>query len=172
MQQTCLLCGRAFALKKYLSRHIQTVHGDKIHQCTKCNKFYRSIKTFREHNCPTVSDNDKEKFTCLICDKVFVKETYMKRHMKTHRNKNDATEDLVFICEICAKHFDTHRNLLRHRRMHSAQTVYSCDQCDRQFMRKDSLDSHLAVAHSHANEEVGIFLGQSIFQRSTHPEIK
>lgn len=146
-QYKCTLCQKKFALKKYLSRHIQAVHERKK-SCPKCNKSYHCDKEYREHNCSGVPDSEKEKYPCLLCNKTFFRESYIKKHMKLHAPiKESEGGDELFICEICAKTFKTSRNLKRHKRTHS-QLSYPCDKCDKSFTRSDTLNHHVIVEHS------------------------
>lgn len=49
----------------------------------------------------------------------------------------------------CEKAFDTHFKLIRHRRIHSSERPYLCPYCERSFLRKDHLTSHVHI-HSHS----------------------
>ncbi|KAI4464468.1 finger putative transcription factor family-related [Holotrichia oblita] len=146
-QYKCTLCDKKFALKKYLSRHMQSVHERK-RSCSKCNKTYHSEKECKEHNCPEIPDSEKEKYPCLHCNKTFFRESYIKRHMKLHAPiKQPVTvRNEFFICEMCAKTFKTARNLSRHKKTHT-EISFPCDKCDKSFTRSDSLNHHKIVEH-------------------------
>ncbi|KAI4464477.1 zinc finger and btb domain-containing [Holotrichia oblita] len=146
-QYKCTLCDKKFALKKYLSRHMQSVHERK-RSCSKCNKTYHSEKECKEHNCPEIPDSEKEKYPCLHCNKTFFRESYIKRHMKLHSPiKQPVTvRNEFFICEMCAKTFKTARNLSRHKKTHT-EISFPCDKCDKSFTRSDSLNHHKIVEH-------------------------
>ncbi|GJQ84102.1 hypothetical protein Trydic_g12077 [Trypoxylus dichotomus] len=146
-QLKCTLCDKQFPLKKYLSRHMQSVH-DRKRSCPKCDKTYHSDKEVKEHNCSGISEIEKEKFPCLLCNKTFYRESYIKKHMKLHAPIKQAVtvKDELYICEICAKTFRTARNLARHKKTHF-QTSFACDKCDKSFTRLDTLNHHVIVEH-------------------------
>nr|XP_022918955.1 zinc finger protein 271-like isoform X1 [Onthophagus taurus] len=147
MHQKCPFCSKTFSLKKYLSRHILVMHGKK-YQCVNCKKNCTSEKLLQEHNC--LNTPDKDKFTCMFCNKKFAKESYMKKHLKTHSRKRDAStpKSGEFVCEVCAKTFDSLRNLRRHTVFHLTKDNFPCNQCDKKFSRRDTLRSHISVYHS------------------------
>lgn len=141
------MCNRKFSLKKYLSRHIKAIHYKKF-QCKNCMKTYFSNKETKEHNCPAVPLEEKEKYSCLICNKVFLRDVYLKKHMKCHENKEKNVSELEkkFMCEICAKTFTKISNLNKHFKNHMSPN-FKCTICGKEFFRKDVLENHVLVAH-------------------------
>ena len=47
------------------------------------------------------------------------------------------------ICDVCGKHFSTMSNLRRHMAIHSSDTSYKYDVCDKEFTNK--LDHDLTI---------------------------
>lgn len=146
----CDLCNRKFSLKKYLSRHVKAIHYKQF-QCKNCMKTYFSNKETKEHNCSAIPFDEKEKYSCLICNKIFLRDIYLKKHMKCHDNNNKdcktATDnEKKFMCEICAKTFTKIANLNKHFKNHANPNL-KCDVCEKEFFRKDVLDNHVLVTH-------------------------
>lgn len=111
-------------------------------------KTFFSNKETKEHNCSAIPNEEKEKFSCLICNKIFLRDIYLKKHMKCHQAKeeNKRNKEEKYMCEICAKTFTTIANLNKHSKNHGAPN-YKCPNCDRQFFRKDILDNHVSAMH-------------------------
>lgn len=105
-------------------------------------------------------------FSCIECDKHFVKSCYLTQHNKTfhvgeknHKcircGKRFATEEVMeehvakhggdkpFKCQQCPKAFNHKTDLRRHMCLHSGSKPYACNLCGKGFIRKDHMVKHL-----------------------------
>ena len=78
--------------------------------------------------------------------------------LKLHMRKSHSGEK-VFSCEVCNKNFLRKDHLEVHSRIHTGARPYSCNLCEKAFYRADKLRSHMKT---HANEITGISLGRYI----------
>ena len=46
---SCKLCESRFAIRDSLSKHVKSVHGEKIHKCTKCDAKFSLKRALRLH---------------------------------------------------------------------------------------------------------------------------
>ena len=74
--------------------------------------------------------------SCAQCDKKFKKNSNMKVHIDSHKNKR------VITCTICKKTMSSLQNHKAHKDGHAGKQIYRCELCERRFTRKDSLTKH------------------------------
>ncbi|EFA02991.2 hypothetical protein TcasGA2_TC010410 [Tribolium castaneum] len=138
----CDLCDRTFTQRKYLSRHLEAVHNKK-YSCVSCGKNYHSNKELLEHNCSKIPNADKERFMCPICDKLFFREIYLKRHLKTHDQKGRTSKPNYVTCDVCGLHLIS-TSYFSHKKKHQ-EPSYACEICSKKFHRTDSLKQHVLI---------------------------
>ncbi|TRY61365.1 hypothetical protein TCAL_04198 [Tigriopus californicus] len=91
------------------------------------------------------SKTAKSKHQCQYCDKQFIKNSDLLRHIRVH------TGERPFACDQCHKKFSLKSTLISHKRLHSDQrTKLTCDQCGDKFLSKTSLRSHIRLHSSEA----------------------
>ncbi|KAF3859391.1 hypothetical protein F7725_021790, partial [Dissostichus mawsoni] len=155
----CSECGRAFAWKSALVRHLKT-HGedaDKVERSYKCprcdlgfrcasylNRHLQTHQEERVHTCNCGKSfayraaltahqriHQKERpHICTQCGKGFLYNGGLLSHMKIH------SEEMPFMCSFCGKSFKRERNMKKHERCHTRENVFSCSQCDKSFVYK------------------------------------
>lgn len=137
----CNKCNKAFSLKKYLIRHEKICS---IHTviCKKCKEGFSNKSDLNFHTCKT------EEHTCPLCQKVFTKESYLKRHLKTH--SKTANNNNNYICDVCGSMFKFPQNLKTHKLIHS-EPKFSCDICSLKFHRQDVFENHKNVHDTKSN---------------------
>jgi len=85
----------------------------------------------------STSDAKKPSHKCKVCSRKFEKESMLKKHLKTHGNRQ-------YICMLCSQTFTFNCNLVRHQKLHTGCTkLWNCSKCSRVFRRKYHLDRHL-----------------------------
>lgn len=119
----CEICGKGFQIKSYLATHMKTHQSaDNAFKCTTCGLALKSkdalinhenrhlgLKPFGCTQCDQkfVSDtlriaherthyggNVERKYPCPICNKLFVRKSYLKTHLTVH------TGDKPFVCDV------------------------------------------------------------------------
>ena len=106
-------------------------------------------------------DDKQDSFDCHICEKVFKKRIYLKRHLETHNrrfkckrcgdefktfldlqvHRHVHAHEKSFKCDFCGIGFKVEHNMKEHRRIHTGEK-YKCDICDKQFTQMSGLHSH------------------------------
>lgn len=149
----CDLCGRNFTQRKYLSRHMEAIHKKK-YRCVSCNKHYYSNKELQEHNCSKVPLSEKERYSCHICDKLFYREIYLKRHLKTHKEKTRISKHCSITCDVCGMYLVS-SSYYSHKKKHGEPT-YTCEICNKKFYRSDILKEHQIIHQADIQFECNI----------------
>lgn len=106
-----------------------------------CNKSYLKMSKLIEHS---RSHTNNRPFVCGLCDKSFLRNGHLTRHMSTsHINEKE------FHCSFdgCTKKFNLKHHLNRHLKVHENPTPYSCNVCNESFKLKSQLNNH-SVLHN------------------------
>ncbi|XP_065062048.1 zinc finger protein 235-like isoform X1 [Rhopilema esculentum] len=86
--------------------------------------------------------NGKDKYTCDLCGKVYMRSWSYYSHMREH-----AAGDKVHSCDVCNKQFQNLSNLKQHRLTHTGIKPFQCDLCEKSFSNASSLRIH-SLSHS------------------------
>ncbi|CAC5392374.1 unnamed protein product [Mytilus coruscus] len=77
MEHQCLICGKTYTLKKDLQRHNDSIHGNNMFTCLKCNKRVNRKDKYSEHG------------NCKYCDLSFETKSDCDLHVTSrHSGKN------------------------------------------------------------------------------------
>lgn len=125
-RKQCKICGKHFATRSCLNRHI-AIHKDIWpHGCTVCGKAFRRSDHMKAH---VALFKGKNHFFCRICNRTFRDGSLFKRHSKLHCKqpplvKKEPTPVVItpiagrVTCRQCGKHIS--KNYIhRHERLHS-----------------------------------------------------
>ncbi|XP_069670037.1 zinc finger protein 239-like [Periplaneta americana] len=82
------------------------------------------------------SDMSHSSFKCDVCNKVFLKSQFLKRHFRTHRFKN------AFKCDVCGKCLSQSGYLKAHARLHTGELPFQCHICGKSFRESGYLKRH------------------------------
>ncbi|KAM3955171.1 uncharacterized protein ACR2FA_010953 [Aphomia sociella] len=76
------------------------------------------------------------KHVCLLCNKSFVNNSNLQRHLQHLHNQK------TFDCEICSIKFTTKLLLDKHFLRHTEERPFNCDECGKKFKTKSNLFQH------------------------------
>ncbi|XP_037556907.1 zinc finger protein 184-like isoform X1 [Dermacentor silvarum] len=160
----CPICQRRFAQKVSLTRHQQTHAGEKLHECPECGGKFASERYLRRHQ---LTHTGAMPYECRICPAAFARKDTLNCHLLTH------TGERPYECDACGARFSDKAALRHHRLTHARRPVasdhsrssgtssplittqedddeqmhenatYHCRPCGRNFVRKETLASHI-----------------------------
>lgn len=102
----------------------------KYFRCSKCMNRY-TTQTALDHHLSISTHN----YPCTECNKVFMCERYLRRHLNTHTT-------IQHVCTFCDKQFKTAAYLKMHSIVHTGEKPFRCNLCDAAFNRRDKLNRH------------------------------
>jgi krueppel-like family protein len=87
----CKVCDKTFGYKHVLQNHEKTHTGEKSHVCSVCNKRFRRDHHLKVH---MRLHSGERPYSCTFpnCDRQFAQVANLRRHMKTHDEKNKDCE--------------------------------------------------------------------------------
>uniref|UniRef100_A0A8C6SEP8 C2H2-type domain-containing protein n=1 Tax=Neogobius melanostomus TaxID=47308 RepID=A0A8C6SEP8_9GOBI len=140
-------CGRVYASKEDLFRHMKEHIQDKPFRCSICGKSFTQKGAMKVHM--RIHTGEK-KFQCHFCEKRFTQVSTCNVHMKVHtRAVVGNTTAKPFQCPVCHKCFKIKPYLQAHILVHT-EKPFSCPNCPKTFRRKLTLEAHMR-AHVGAN---------------------
>ncbi|KAJ8720063.1 hypothetical protein PYW07_012106 [Mythimna separata] len=145
----CDTCGKKFAMKHLLKRHVVMHSEVKPHKCEKCSKTYARRDQLISH---MYSHKEHKPYVCEYCKKSFSQMCSLKDHLRTH------TGETPFLCSECGKGFSNNSNLRQHMMRHSGVKPYACNLCPKTFCTKGQMRSHVSThtgEHPYKCEECG-----------------
>ncbi|KAJ2938658.1 hypothetical protein O0L34_g11985 [Tuta absoluta] len=110
MELSCQICDRIFVAPRALRMHVRQFHmGERRYLCAECGKGFFTQKQMDEHQLAEKCAEDS--CVCEVCLAVFVDESDLLEHIKTHGDLQ---------CLFCTKSFADHSTLKAHvQRIHS-----------------------------------------------------
>uniref|UniRef100_A0A4W5KRK5 C2H2-type domain-containing protein n=1 Tax=Hucho hucho TaxID=62062 RepID=A0A4W5KRK5_9TELE len=154
MSKTSHYCGKVFALKADLQRHVTLARERPIEcpynatcklkahvplchvgkPCPVCGKTFKNKGHLSQHM--RIHTRDRP-FSCGDCGKSFYSKGLLNVHIQTHKGEKP------FICGYCGKSFYQKGNLNQHLRTHTGEKPFSCGNCGKHFSRKTHLNRHI-----------------------------
>ncbi|KAM4623192.1 zinc finger protein 341 [Discoglossus pictus] len=143
MTYRCHLCSKSFVslyemgVHQYSHSMLPQITAKKelaVHKCLKCMNKYSTFEALELH-----LQTSTHSYPCPHCQKVFICERYLRRHLATHGGGGR------FKCQICKKLFRREHYLKLHSRIHSGEKPFKCTLCESGFNRKDKLKRHMLI---------------------------
>ena len=145
----CKFCSKAFQDEYTLQRHVRMHTGEKPFSCNMCYKqfsqksglkYHQNILQCRIKLQNKETSNKKEKYSCTICNKIYLSKGSFQSHKKLHDNPHT--------CIFCSKEFPEKHFLATHERIHTGEKPFSCNFCRMKFTQQHHLKSHELNRHS------------------------
>ena len=140
----CEDCDKGFSTKQELKLHERSHTGEKPCQCGKCNKSFANVQALFTHtlilkkNSIEMKYGDKP-YQCELCSKSY----RSKSALINHTNLSHIGIDNSVICDSCSKVLSNAYSLMVHRRKHTYERPYKCQNCNFSFFTKHHLQRHL-----------------------------
>jgi len=116
-----------------------------VYECEVCQKTFNRKDHLTKHK---IVHSNKKEHVCSECNKAFSRKDKMKRHLKNIHGivemksppKKESHE-----CEVCGKVCPSPAFLIGHRRLHTGERPFKCDQCDKDFRLRGDYLKHLKI---------------------------
>ena len=144
----CPECFKSYKQKKMLIQHTKIVHSTKKYKCNECGKHYAFQYVLNEHIKERHTKREIVKtFVCSICNKMFARNSELTTHAKNH-------EEPKIPCGICNRKVKTKKSLKEHMLIHSKETPYKCNTCEKVFNNSGSRYRHMGACKNIKNESI------------------
>ncbi|XP_076269199.1 histone H4 transcription factor-like [Rhynchophorus ferrugineus] len=129
------LCRLKFSTRYRLSDHLRVHTGERIIACPTCYSQFATKTTFCDHRKRQLKSYMRS-FQCSQCLKLFSSERILSDHMRSHINQ--------YKCTLCDMTSPKPSMLAKHYRYkHMNVRSYCCSFCDKTFVEKCNLNTHL-----------------------------
>jgi len=145
----CSICHHKFSSVMSKKIHIKTQHDDKVYECNVCQEEFISKHNLRMHK----STHREQTISCRICDASQPDKLALKQHIaETHETQQP--EEKSWVCEICGSVHPSSYDLKTHQerthdefRILEVPQTFQCVTCEKSFIEKDKLSTHIALKH-------------------------
>ena len=145
----CTLCPATTLRKRDMKIHTRRLHNlEQPVLCKKCDLAFSDGYHLKEH----MKNHVDKYFVCSICSRSCNSKRSMDNHALVHKDSKP------FECDLYDNIFRSKELLKRHQNLHhnpgyqlpmKRPRVYGCSQCDKRFVRKYYLETHVTI---HINE--------------------
>uniref|UniRef100_A0AAX7VRC2 C2H2-type domain-containing protein n=1 Tax=Astatotilapia calliptera TaxID=8154 RepID=A0AAX7VRC2_ASTCA len=118
--RNCSFCGKYFARRVDMERHMKSHSEDRPYKCSFCEKKFKNPYVLKRHQ----------------------KEICKSREQKKVRRKE------AQLCPICSRILPCTADIAKHLRSHSEERPFICVTCEKGFKYKDTLKKH-QIIHGH-----------------------
>ena len=153
----CQDCDKSFRDKSTLTRHTQSVHLRlKPHRCQFCPKAFSELTKLKVHQA-------REHCSQTAQEEETAEDQEAKEAKPAKLTKG---EDGMWHCPHCAKSFHYSYQVKRHAKTHEAEERFPCQECDKVFSQKFTLNRHHQVVHEKRRPHKCEKCGKTFAERS------
>ncbi|CAH4032393.1 unnamed protein product [Pieris brassicae] len=102
----CHMCSEKLPNREKYYAHINEHDTDGKFKCTQCTFGCKRKSALLKHQ--EIHLSKKKNVQCMVCDKIFPRESRLIYHMRSHTNSRP------FGCDLCVKKFFNKQNLIKH----------------------------------------------------------
>ncbi|KAK7115048.1 zinc finger protein 678-like [Littorina saxatilis] len=132
----CQICGEKFRTHAAVSVH-RRAHKTDLLTCKECGATFTDYAVYKTH---MEEHAGIKPHLCSMCGDAFALRHNLKKHMLKHGQKQ-------FICEHCGHAFYTAGEHKLHVMRHLGIKPFTCELCDKSFIRKEKLNRHHISVH-------------------------
>jgi KRAB domain-containing zinc finger protein len=136
----CRLCSATFNEKNTLASHLRrhSNHKNKCHMCRWCGRFYALASELAVHE----KVHTERPYECTECNSKHPSRKALRYHtVTTHTDKRPYT------CKECGETFKQLFHYNKHVFAQHADKVFACAVCNKKFVVRNTLLSHLGKKH-------------------------
>lgn len=159
----CALCNSTFETFKMLLQHMNGHYRNYI--CDVCDMGFINKHRLKNHQ----RTHELGTFKCSFCDKIFSTRVRMACHEKyTHNSGARYTTN----CPQCDQSFTSYYQRNRHmfKEHNTSAATYKCNICDKSFILKSKLTSHIKKVHLMERNHICTECGQGFFIKQSLDE--
>jgi len=140
MENRCRICNKTFQSKKNLRIHTKIKHTEYAgtYSCPACNRDFQQLITLKKHVFNFHADHALD-FTLTHQGNTDV--------IEPKRTSNSSDENKGYICDLCAKVFNSGEDLKIHMWIHAKSIKCRIENCFEEFPRKAAFVDHMLRRH-------------------------
>ena len=139
----CNVCGKACNTPSTLARHVYSHREELPFPCGDCDLKFAFKGQLKQHR---FKHHTLSAFPCSKCDKSYKQEGELVKHLKVHENK-------TLSCRDCKYNTKDPRNLKQHAKLHTENSPYMCDSCNKFFQFWMQKKCHVCSGSANTSSE-------------------
>lgn len=143
----CDNCGSLFKSKSHLKRHFLRTHGDKSTFKFSCSQCDKRFLLNYDLQRHLIKHDSTRNLHCAHCEKCFKTKASLDNHIKVIHETDRENQEKKFVCGVCNRSYHHRRHLEYHIRKHTNDRRYSCKKCDKSFLYSDAVKWHGIRVH-------------------------
>lgn len=143
----CDNCGSLFKSKSHLKRHFARTHGDKSKFKFACTQCDKKFLLNYDLQRHLIKHDATRRLNCPHCEKWFKTKPSLDNHIKIIHETDRENQEKNFTCSICNSSYFHRRHLDYHMRKHTNDRRYTCEKCDMSFLYSDAVKWHEIRVH-------------------------